>query len=77
MSYKDTLATLSDKERIELATRLTEAAVSAHGMDLCKDAKTSQQRSLRIAERTYMVFGYFLENLNSGREPERFPDENQ
>lgn len=77
MSYKDAIASLSDKERIDLAARLTEAALSASGLNLCNDAKTSQRRSSRIAERTLMMFGYFLEHLSSGREPGRFPDQDR
>ena len=73
MSYQEMLSTLSDKEKVELAAKLTQAAMSS--LSYKHEGPTSTQQDLTelAAERAYMVFGRLLEKISSGREPQKFP----
>lgn len=73
MNCSKMLAALSDKEKIDLAAKLTQAAMSAMNYAPEPDAKTQQTLTELAADRSYIVFGKLLEMITSGHEPQKFP----
>ncbi len=78
MQANELINTLSTREKIFLAARLTQAVMSSLETDYEPDEKLSYKDIAKAsADRTYMVFGRLLERICSGYEPECFPDKKE
>ena len=74
MNIGKCLTDLSDKEKIDLAARLTKAAMSALEYRVEQSALQTQQEITELAaNRAYMVFGKLLNMIDAGQEPQKFP----
>lgn len=74
MNIGKCLADLSDKEKIDLAARLTTAAMSSLSLTLDRNRyETRRDLADSSADRTYQVFGKLLRMIDSGQEPQKFP----
>lgn len=73
MSMSKILSGLSDKEKVELAAKLTQAAMSAMNYSQSMATATQQELTELAADRAYMVFGKLMEKISSGEEPQKFP----
>lgn len=78
MQANDLINTLSAREKIFLAARLTQAVMSSLETDYEPDEKVSYKDTAKAsADRAYMVFGHLLTKICSGCEPESFPDKKE
>lgn len=73
MTISKILSGLSDKEKVDLAAKLTQAAMSAMNYSQSMATATQQELTDLAADRAYMVFGKLMEKISTGEEPQKFP----
>jgi len=68
------LSSLTEAEKIDLAAKLTQAAMSHSGFGPLPGKWSHQDAARASADRAYMVFGHILTHIVEGHQPMRFPE---
>ncbi len=74
MNVTEMVSSLSDAEKIDLAAKLTQAAMSHIDFGPLPEEWTNQTAVRESADRAFTVFGYILNHIAEGHQPMRFPE---
>ena len=74
MNVTEMVSSLSDAEKIDLAAKLTQAAMGHIDFGPRPKEWTHQDAVRASADRAYMVFGHILTHIAEGHQPMRFPE---